>query len=139
MPTVREYLEVVLIVEDDADDAYLLARQMKGLEEIGEVLVLDAAPAALAELRSRAGTDTAATLILLDVNMPGMNGFEFLDALEASDEAGDHEASVIVVTNSASDPDRLRALENPRVLDYIVKPASRRDVLNVLRTAARDV
>ncbi|MFK7986056.1 MAG: two-component system response regulator [Sandaracinaceae bacterium] len=137
MLTVRDPLEIVFIVEDDEDDRALLARQLTSCAEVREVVTIGSGQGALEEILARAGTDTLPTLILLDVNMPGMSGFDVLDALDESDVITD-ETAAIVVTGSASDPDRLRALEYGRVLDYIVKPASRRDVLNILRTAARE-
>jgi CheY-like chemotaxis protein len=62
-------------------------------------------------------------VILLDINMPVMDGFEFLDAY-ARLELPEHRRSsiVIMLTSSNGSPDRERALAHPVVEDYIVKP-----------------
>ncbi|WP_224485485.1 response regulator [Robertkochia aurantiaca] len=59
-------------------------------------------------------------LILLDLNMPEMDGWEFLEYLRIS--KSDTEIRVAIVTSSTSAQDRLRAKKYPFVVDFIIKP-----------------
>lgn len=61
-------------------------------------------------------------LILLDINMPGMDGFEFLAAFERLPEALRGDTAVVVMSSSPLDTDRQRALAHAVVKDYVVKP-----------------
>ncbi|CCQ74321.1 response regulator [Magnetospira sp. QH-2] len=57
-------------------------------------------------------------LILLDINMPRMNGFEFLEALRADPDL--KQSVVFMLTTSATDEDRARAYDQ-NIAGYIVK------------------
>lgn len=61
-------------------------------------------------------------IILLDINMPGMNGFAFLDAYEKLPEAHRRNTVVVMLSSSPADSDRQRALAHAVVKDYVVKP-----------------
>ncbi len=58
--------------------------------------------------------------ILLDINMPVMNGWEFLDAINQS--AGANQVLIAVVTSSANDLDKQKAHQYKQVLRYLEKP-----------------
>ncbi len=59
-------------------------------------------------------------IVLLDLNMPGMDGFQFLDALRADPDL--RRTVVFVLTTSARDQDRSRAYDG-HVAGYMVKSA----------------
>lgn len=59
-------------------------------------------------------------LILLDINMPVMNGWEFLDALSGEEAAS--RVKVVVITSSVDRADREKAFSYPLVVDYKIKP-----------------
>ena len=60
-------------------------------------------------------------LILLDINMPKMNGLEFLKEIRSDESL--HNLSVFVMTTSNSDSDKIEAYQY-NVAGYIVKPLS---------------
>jgi|SRR5690606_30192679 len=75
---------------------------------------------ALDELRYRENKDER-ILILLDINMPEMSGFEFLEFMELEDFPETNE--VLLVTSSESDSDREEAKKYQKfVKEFITKP-----------------
>lgn len=65
--------------------------------------------------------DKSSTIfIMLDINMPEMNGWEFLDALKEVHEQ--ENLYIVMVTSSIDRTDKLKAKEYPNIIDYIEKP-----------------
>ena len=110
-----------LLLIDDADiDQRLYRRMIERSEIVDEVVSFYYADEALNYLRANKTEEI--DLIFLDINMPRMNGFEFLEA--ASDELGDSFAHVVIVmlTTSLNPADRERAESFSIVRDFINKP-----------------
>ena len=68
-------------------------------------------------------------LMFLDINMPGLSGWEVLDELENIEIP--FELKVIIITSSIEDSDRLKAKSYKRVVDFWVKPFSLQDFVNL--------
>jgi CheY-like chemotaxis protein len=66
------------------------------------------------------------SLILLDINMPAMNGFEFLEAYQSllTTQKIYPSPTVIMFTSSEEENDKEKAMRFPFVKDYLVKPLS---------------
>lgn len=60
--------------------------------------------------------------ILLDLHMPVMNGWEFLESYTYLSMAGKEKCEVFLLTSSVHDEDMQRASNYPFIKDYIVKP-----------------
>ena len=64
-------------------------------------------------------------IILLDVNMPIMNGWEFLQAYKSIQHSMPKDIQIFLVTSSVDDADFRYAQQFTTVQDYIVKPISK--------------
>lgn len=109
-----------LLIDDTDIDQKLYQRVIKRSGLVEEVVPFLYADEALEFLKSK--TSEKPDLILLDINMPRMNGFEFLEA--AANELGDMFAYVVIVmlTTSLNPTDRARATRFEIVRDFINKP-----------------
>jgi two-component system response regulator MprA len=117
--------ERVLIVEDDAGVRRMLERSL-GAEGF-EVATAADGGAALA-----AAEGTAPDLVVLDVAMPGMDGFEVCRRLRAKGLTG----GVLMLTARDAVSDRVRGLESGAD-DYVVKPFAIAEVVARLRALTR--
>lgn len=70
-------------------------------------------------------------LVLLDVSMPGMDGFEVCKHLKAAEPT--REVPVIFVSSLSDTPEKLRGFEHGAV-DYVTKPFQREELLARVRT-----
>lgn len=114
----KRYERVILIDDNEADNVYheLMIRR-SGFT--GELLVFDNGEDALAFFRK--DPIDIHTCVFLDINMPGMDGFEL--ASQATPLLVDkHTVIVIMLTSSGSDADRERAATIPIIKGYVTKP-----------------
>lgn len=69
--------------------------------------------------------------ILLDINMPEMNGWEFLERFSTLDEKIKTKVKIYMVSSSQNESDVQRAKSNPNVTDFLHKPLSLQKVKEV--------
>ncbi|SMP67312.1 Response regulator receiver domain-containing protein [Neorhodopirellula lusitana] len=126
-------MNTILLIDDDEVDQYLCERVFKRSDFSATLLTASDGVEALELLRD---AETLPDLILLDINMPRMNGHEFL--LEYS-KLGHREIPVIVMlTSSDLNRDRDDALKHPAVQDYILKPF-RKEMIEKLDALVKSV
>ncbi len=112
----------VLLIEDDDVAAESVVRSLQRAGLSCPVTWAEDGQAALDVLRDQdpARQVPRPRLILLDLNMPRMNGFEFLEAIRADPQFKDE--VIFVLTTSNADSDRSRAYAE-NVAGYMVKSA----------------
>lgn len=112
----------ILHIEDDHVDKMVIERVIKRLNITNNLLHASNGEEALELLRRENGKsvpDPLPNVILLDINMPRMNGLEFLKELRADEKLCS--ISVFVMTTSNDDADRAEAYRL-NVAGYILKP-----------------
>lgn len=116
----------MIIVDDDETDRFLAQRACKKLGLNEDVVTLEGGDHLLEALDAHPewlGTEgRARTLVLLDLNMPRLSGFEVLAQLEHRVPA--QALPVVVLTSSDSLEDRARARSFSRVQGFESKPVS---------------
>jgi CheY-like chemotaxis protein len=118
----------VLLVEDDEIDVENVRRTFAAAGEPTHITVARDGQQALDMLTS-GQVPSDKLLILLDLNLPRMNGIEFLRTLRG-DPAFDH-LPVVVLTTSDAEPDRVSA-HNLDVTGYMLKPINFDDFVTTL-------
>ena len=110
----------VLLVEDDLVEQRALQRAFRARRLPHQLRIAEDGRDALDILRGAGGQQPLCRpyLILLDLDLPGMDGFEFLRRLRADPEHRD--AIVFVCTTSREEQDRARAYAH-HVAGYLVK------------------
>lgn len=118
----------LLIAEDDADDLMLLTRAIRQVApELSIASVQDGV--ALGEFLERCSV--APRVVLLDLNMPRLDGRAFLAQWHSHDQTRDLPA-FIVLTTSAEAPDRARALREG-ASGFLIKPPSFSELTAMVR------
>ncbi|SIP96588.1 response regulator [Maribacter ulvicola] len=109
----------ILLIEDDPIFTFLLEKGIKHAELKGETINFSNGKPAL-EYLTEQYSDNSSYIIFLDLNMPVMNGWEFMDKLAAL--ASTENCMVFILTSSAYRHDIEKLKNIPLVADFVTKP-----------------
>jgi CheY-like chemotaxis protein len=119
----------ILLVEDDHVDILTIRRALKEIAVANPVVVRQNGEDALAYLREAGGARPC--IILLDLNMPIMNGLEFLQQAKGDEDL--MSIPVIVLTTSDEQRDKLNCFKLG-VAGYMAKPVDYRRFVEMMRS-----
>jgi CheY-like chemotaxis protein len=116
---IEEKVLNILLVEDDQVDVMNVKRAFEKNRITNPLFVAGDGIEALEMLRR--GMPRTRRMILLDLNMPRMNGIEFLREVRKDPEL--HQIPVVVLTTSNDERDKIEAY-NLNVAGYLLKPVT---------------
>ena len=131
-------MERVICIDDDPLCLFLADVVIKQSNVASEVLLADSGHAALSLLKklysigeSELVSQEISTLIFLDLNMPVMNGWEFLDVFERDYQHLCGLVKIVILTSSIDTADIIRSRQYKIVSDYIPKPITADAILKL--------
>lgn len=114
-------LSCILLVDDDQTTNFTNQLLLEDLELTDKILVAHNGKEAIEVIKQACADEYCPQLILLDINMPVMNGFEFLEAYERLDLA--HKQSVVIVMLTTSmNPKGMARLKQVQIKNVLNKP-----------------
>ncbi|MGA8147578.1 MAG: response regulator [Gallionellaceae bacterium] len=119
----------ILLVEDDQVDVMTVKRALKEIHVTNPVVNLENGEEALRYLRDPKSAKPC--IILLDLNMPIMNGIEFLQMAKRDVQL--KRIPVVVLTTSEEQQDKVNSFDLG-VAGYMTKPVDYRQFIEVMRT-----
>ena len=123
-----------MLVDDDPNDNYFHQREIKKI--ITDITIIEKTSAldALEYLRSNKGNrQMLPDLIFLDINMPELDGWEFLEAFSKLDPEIKKVVIIIMLSTSGNPDDILKAMTYSCVSDYITKPLTKEIMESIVR------
>ncbi len=120
----------VLLVEDDSVDAMTVERAFKDLRVANQLIHKINGEEALNYLKANQNNGKPC-LVLLDLNMPKMNGIEFLKVIK--DNAELKSIPVVVLTTSQEQRDKVESFKLS-VAGYMLKSVDYRSFVDTIRT-----
>jgi CheY-like chemotaxis protein len=119
----------ILIVEDDKIDAMTIKRALREIKVLNDTIHLENGEEALTYLRNKDTLNPC--IILLDLNMPKMNGIEFLK--EKAIDKTIRKIPVVVLTTSKDERDRIISFDLG-IAGYMLKPVDYQQFVEVIKT-----
>jgi len=126
-------LKIACIIDDDPIFIFGLKKVMNSVDFAEEILVYKNGEDALENLIAiKNDKETLPEVILLDLNMPIMDGWQFLD--EFTQVKVDKKITVYIVSSSIDPLDYEKTKKYSHIENYIIKPVQTDDLKTILKT-----
>lgn len=120
-----------LLIDDDPTVIFLVKRLFQR-ENLPDALTTFTSPSkALAFLQQQVPLGFVPQVILLDLNMPGLSGWDFLEALHPLHAQLRGQCLLYILTSSLAPTDLSRAHDNPLVAGLLHKPLDHHDIQTI--------
>ncbi len=128
----KKSLRCIMLVDDDTNDNYYHTREIKKANPSIEVIEKQTGLEALEYLETnKENMELIPDLIALDINMPVMDGWQFLKEYSIMEKEF-QDSVVIIMLSTSGDPDDIeKAMKYSCVSDFITKPLTREKVTNI--------
>jgi CheY-like chemotaxis protein len=124
-----------MLVDDNTNDNFFHAKEIKKTNPETTILTMNDGLTALECLKSiEIKGDGQPDLIFLDINMPGMDGWDFLQEYDLLDKKLQSRVIIIMLSTSKNIEDEARSKTWGFVSDYIKKPLTKEKMENILKT-----
>ena len=120
-------VDLAILIDDNDIDLFVQKRFVEINRFAGHVITYNSPLLAVNALMD-SGASAIPELIFLDLNMPEMDGFDFLESFKDFPAAVKDKTKVVVVTSSSSHADKERALSFEPVIHFLSKPLSDKDL-----------
>jgi CheY-like chemotaxis protein len=127
--------KLIMLVDDDEIYQFIFSQMVDDAGINAKVVTCKDATECLNRIRDAQHDhklDEIPDLVFLDINMPVMNGWDFLEEYRKVRE-GDKDPSFAMLSSSVFDSDKKKAENYPEVIDFIVKPISEDSLKNLTR------
>lgn len=113
---------LIWIIDDDDISKYVMKRNLRQLSVTNVIEFPDSTQPLKILSDNFASTDKLPDVILLDLNMPILNGFQFMEEFKVVNEKMKKDIQIYMLTSSLSSEDLDRAKSFPEITEYFVKP-----------------
>jgi len=124
-------VDLAFLIDDNEIDLFVQKRFVEINQFSNRLITYNSATHAVKALMD-AEPSVVPNLIFLDLNMPGMDGFGFLDNFKKCPQHVKDKAKIVVVTSSSSHSDKEKALSFDGVIHFMSKPLTDK-ALNQIR------
>ena len=133
-------LHTILLIDDDKATNFIHKFVLEKENCAENIVSIENGPEALIYLKTKInGNFPHPELIFLDINMPGMNGWEFLEEYEKIDQTQKAKKIVVMLTTSTDPFDRKKAESINHISAFQSKPLTAEKIHQILLTNFPDI
>ena len=124
---------MVMMIDDDSDALEIYRLLVEKTEYAPFFMTFDSASTALSYLSECVNQQQPfPKYILLDLNMPGQGGLDFIRSYEAEHGKESHDTTIMILTSSVRDSEHQEALKYQSVTKVVSKPLSKQLLIDLL-------
>lgn len=123
-----------ILIDDSMLDLFINEKMLNVHEMAGAIIKFNDPRQALEFINAQAVENPVQYVILLDLQMPVMNGFQFVDGFRLVDAKRQSNYRIIMLSSTIDVHDIERAKADPQIIDIMTKPLSPERLQNILNT-----
>lgn len=130
----KKKLNCILLIDDDDSTNFIHKRLIKktGYTEI--VKAVESAEAGIDFLKHKVnGEYPCPELIFLDINMPGMSGWDFLEEYDKLEDIQKGRIVVVMLTTSLNPDDEEKSKKIPTIKGFMNKPLTKEGLMDIVQ------
>ena len=121
----------VIIIDDDSLNNFIIRQNIKQISTAIELIEFTE-PNKGFEYMAQNGSAENGTVVLLDLNMPHISGWELLDKFAELDRKIKDSYLIYILSSSTDSNDQDMALQHPEIKNYLIKPVTIGSLKNIL-------
>ncbi|HYG01106.1 MAG TPA: response regulator [Chryseosolibacter sp.] len=130
-------VEKTVLIDDSDIDLFIQRRFLEVYEFSNQLVLYKSANEALNWLKKLDG-ETPPDVIFLDLNMPEIDGFGFLNDFNSLPDKVKQKSRIVVLTSSNSSQDKDQVFKSKNVIQFITKPLKQSDIESLKELIARN-
>ena len=126
-------VDCILLIDDSFEDNFFHKRVIEKSGKVNQVRIANNGLEGL-EYLTAGGDNPRPNIIFLDINMPKMNGFEFLEEYQKLEDGQKAEICIVMLTTSRNPEDMAKAISFEKVANFATKPLTLEFLTQVIDT-----
>src|ERR1041384_6541791 len=128
----KQKIKHVLLIDDDEDTNFFNHRLLTRMNAAEEIRIAESGEDALAYLNHNLEGNNNPMLVFLDLGMPGINGWEFLDEYHKFSPKQKRNVRVFILTSSINPHDKVRAERKEEIAGFLNKPLTENKIQEIV-------
>ena len=118
---------IVMLIDDNEIDNFINQKMLEGTNFAEKIFVYSSGKSAIEYFKNieqdeRLMKELMPDFIFLDINMPVIDGFQFLEEFKTVNHKNGDRCKICILTTSINPADRKNAIENKMVVKFVNKP-----------------